>query len=514
MKKLSWTNWSIRTRLMLITVFPVLYLFVSVVAYSYHSRLTEGHEELAERARSVAIALAEGVEYNVLAANLSALQRSVNAVVQSDRNIDSVDIFNASRVAIVHVGSGKPGKADAQFFEVPIKRQMVWVSLVSAEENVPVPAAAGTVSGNSDIKSEILGYVRVTMSPDYMLAKQTRRFLIESAMALLALVVSAVLGLILSKSLTWPLNKSIEALSEIRDGDYAIRVEVTTGGEIGQLQSSINDMSVSLYQSKQDLENKVQARTKDLMVSRNEALSADAEKRRLIQKINSIVEDERKSIAIEIHDELNASLIAARLESQRILHLSSKVQLNEAAQDQATEALQEILPEIQARARAIIKLTLDLYASGRNLVRRLRPEVLELLGLQGAIEEMLRYLNAPPSTCHFAFQAVGDFAQLPSELAISVYRIIQEALSNVVKHASAKRVEISLDMDTTPDQLAIRIDDDGTGFDVAATSAGIGIAGMRERVAALNGEFLLESAAGAGTHITIRLPCVLSPSTP
>lgn len=496
MKLLGWTHWSIRTRLMLITVFPVLYLFVSVVAYSYHSRLSEAREELAERARSVATALAEGVEYNVLSANLSGLQRSVNAVVQSDRNIDSIDIYDAHRVAIVHVGSSKSGKGDEQFFEVPIKRQMVWVNLLSPAGDAP-PSPARQ-AGNSSIKSEILGYVRITMSPDHMLAKQAQRFQIELSMALLALVVSAVLGLILSRSLTHPLNKSIEALSDIRDGDYAIRVEVTTGGEIGQLQSSINDMSVNLYQAKQDLENKVQARTKDLMISRNEALAADAEKRRLIQKINSIVEDERKSIAIEIHDELNASLIAARLESQRILHLSGKVEVNEIEREK--------LVEIQERARAIIKLTLDLYASGRNLVRRLRPEVLELLGLQGAIEEMLRYLNAAPSTCHFSFQAKGDFSQLPSDLAISAYRIIQEALSNVVKHALAKQVDIALELVDADNYLLIRIDDNGAGFDMGATSSGIGIAGMRERVAAFDGEFSLESTPGAGTHITIHLP--------
>ena len=500
MKLLGWTHWSIRTRLMLITVFPVLYLFVSVVAYSYHSRLSEAREELAERARSVATALAEGVEYNVLSANLSGLQRSVNAVVQSDRNIDSIDIYDAHRVAIVHVGSSKAGKADTQFFEMPIKRKMIWVSLISPAGTPAADAATSSVreSGNPSVKSEILGYVRITMSPDHMLAKQAQRFQIELSMALLALVVSAVLGLILSRSLTHPLNKSIEALSDIRDGDYTIRVEVTTGGEIGQLQSSINDMSVNLYQAKQDLENKVQARTKDLMISRNEALAADAEKRRLIQKINSIVEDERKSIAIEIHDELNASLIAARLESQRILHLSGKVEVNEIEREK--------LAEIQERARAIIKLTLDLYASGRNLVRRLRPEVLELLGLQGAIEEMLRYLNAAPSACHFSFQAKGDFSQLPSDLAISAYRIIQEALSNVVKHASAKQVDIALELVDADNYLLIRIDDNGAGFDMGATSSGIGIAGMRERVAAFDGEFSLESTPGAGTHLTIHLP--------
>jgi two-component system sensor histidine kinase UhpB len=95
---------------------------------------------------------------------------------------------------------------------------------------------------------------------------------------------------------------------------------VTTGGEVGELQASIGEMSVALDQSTQDLENKVAERTRDLLASRNEALRADADKRKLIQKVNSIIEDERKSIAVEIHDELNASLIAVRLEAQTIRH--------------------------------------------------------------------------------------------------------------------------------------------------------------------------------------------------
>jgi two-component system sensor histidine kinase UhpB len=481
---------------MLITIFPVIYLFSSVVVYSYHSRLSEAAEELAERGRIVATALSEGLEYNVLSANLSGLNRSVSAVVQSDRNIHSVDIFDARRVAIVHVGASASAQTEEHFFEVPIKRQMVWVNLVGSNT---ASSGSSEIQEKSPAKiSETLGYVRVTMSPNHMLAKQTQRFQIELAMALLALVVSAVLGLLLSKSLTNPLRKSIAALSEIQAGDYATTVVVTTGGEIGQLQSSINNMSLSLYQSKQNLEDKIQARTKDLVLSRNEALKSDAEKRKLIQKINSIVEDERKAIAIEIHDELNASLIAARLESQRIVQLVRKTETNEVPD--------KTLNEIQERAQSIIKLTLDLYANGRNLVRRLRPEVLDMLGLQGAIEEMLRYFNTDPSICQFTLHSSGDFSHLQSELAISGYRIIQEALSNVVKHAGASVVDILIELHEQENRLDIAINDNGCGFDPALVSSGLGITGMRERVYAFDGHFNLISAAGSGTRLTITLP--------
>ncbi|MES2048483.1 MAG: ATP-binding protein, partial [Pseudomonadota bacterium] len=135
-----------------------------------------------------------------------------------------------------------------------------------------------------------------------------------------------------------------------------------------------------------------------------------------------------------------------------------------------------------------------------------RPEVLDMLGLQGAIEEMLRYFNTEPSTCRFELKAAGDFSRLENELAISAYRIIQEALSNVVKHAGATQVDISIAIHQEENQLGIDINDNGRGFDTDALSSGIGITGMRERVYAFDGTFKLTSTAGSGTRLAITLP--------
>jgi two-component system sensor histidine kinase UhpB len=205
------------------------------------------------------------------------------------------------------------------------------------------------------------------------------------------------------------------------------------------------------------------------------------------------VEDERKSIAIEIHDELNASLIAARLESQSILQLADK-----AGEGAAIE-------QIKQKSQAITKLTLDLYASGRRLVRRLRPEVLDMLGLHGAVEEMMRHYDSG-SGCRFGFHSEGDFSQLENELAISAYRIIQEALSNVMKHAGATQAQVSLVLSNSDGMLHIEVSDDGAGFDTGTASAGIGIIGMRERVYALNGTIAFISDSENGTVVTITLP--------
>lgn len=495
-KLFDWGNWSIRTRLILIAVVPVVYLFLALVSYSYYARLNEVREELDARAKTIATTLADGVEYNIATENIPAVKQMIYGVTQSDRSIYRIDIFDTNRRELTHVENSRNATPASQFIEMPIKHQIFWVILVPDEPSTYKNKAQ---SKSADEKKEdILGYVRVTMTPTYLLDTQKRRFIIELLTSILALMVSAWLVWFLSASLTRPLRLCIDALREIRAGDTRTQIEVSTGGEIGELQSSINEMAQSMHSSQLDLENKIAVRTKELVFSRNEAIKADAEKRRLIHKVNSIVEAERQSIAVEIHDELNASLIAVRLESERIARIAGKAQHD----DQHTADF----IEIEERAKAVIKLALGLYANGRNLVRRLRPEVLELMGLQGAIEEMIRVYNNAQNACSFEFISEGDFAHLNSDLAISVYRVIQEAISNIVKHAEAKTVNIALNMNAEKTNLSISIVDDGVGFNPNEKVAGIGITGMRERVLVLDGVFSLESNIGKGTTISIVLP--------
>jgi two-component system sensor histidine kinase UhpB len=485
-----WRGWNIGLRMAFITMLPVALLFSSFVWYSWYSHRAQVDEELAERGRILARALAETSEYNVISGNLSDLRLTINGLVQSDRSVYRIDVVDTGGTNAVSVVSEHPIQAEARSYEAPIRKQVVWINLFSDNGTPHVSASSDTRPPT--LTTEVVGRVRVTMSPTSMMVKQLRRFRVELALAALALVASGLLAYFLARSLTVPLQEAIAVLRAIRGGDYRVELPVTTGGEVGELQASIGQMSVALDQSKQDLENKVAERTRDLLASRNEALRADADKRKLIQKVNSIIEDERKTIAVEIHDELNASLIAVRLESQTIQQLAAK-----AAPGPEVE-------QIQAKAQAITKLALDLYANGRRLVRRLRPEVLDMLGLHGAVEEMVSHYRS--SGVHFAFHSEGDFSQLGNELAISAYRIVQEALSNIMKHAKATSAEVSLVLSSEDDALHIEVGDDGEGFDPALASEGIGIIGMRERVFAVGGAIQVRSQPGRGTTVAITLP--------
>lgn len=511
----GWKHWSIRTRLLFITMAPVVYLFVSLVGFSWRSHALEAREELAERGQIATMALAQSLEYNVGSRNLSGMKLAIRGLVQSDPGIYRIDILDASRNEMVHEVSQLPIEPEKRYFEAPIRKQMVWVNLMSGKNGT----ASDAISMGK--AHDTVGFVRVRMSPTRLLARQNGRFYVELTMALLALLVSVALVYFLSKSLTRPLKKSVAALLDIRAGYYGTRVHVTTGGEIGELQASLNEMAQSLQQATSDLEAKVAARTRDLETSRNEAVKSDAEKRRLIQKVHTIVEDERKSISIEIHDELNAALVGARLELERIAQLAAQMQAGkdgadgssgqggrtgDCGQANVTPRQAAVLAEIESKARAVVALTRELYANGRNLVRRLRPETLEMLGLAGAVEDMLRHYNANPESCQFVLETEGNFAALEHDLAISAYRIIQEAMSNIVKHASASHAHVFLEMDEVAGKLLIEVADDGIGFDPAHRSAGIGITGMRERVAAFDGEIRLESGPAQGTRIMIGLP--------
>jgi two-component system sensor histidine kinase UhpB len=492
MKRRFWQQWTIGTRVMLIAMLPVTYLFASIVWYSWHSHQQQVTDELAERGRIVARALAHTSEYNLISGNLADLRTTIDSLVQSDGSIYRIDVLDATRASVLGVASETAKRAEDRTFEAPIYKQTVWLNLFR-EEGAP------HVTGGSDTRpptmtSEVVGHIRVTMSPSVMTARQLVRFKVELGMAALALAVSGVLAWLLGRKLTIPLRASIDALREVRGGNYQTRLPVTSGGEVGELQASISEMSAALERATQHLESQVEERTRELLESRNEALRADADKRKLIQKVNSIVEDERKGIAVEIHDELNAALIAVRLESQGIAQLAAKV------------APGPELDAIRQKSEHITKLSLDLYASGRRLVRRLRPEVLDMLGLHGAVEEMIRHYNN--GDCHFSFDAHGDFAKLGNELAISAYRIVQEALSNIMKHAGAHEAGVMLALDG--EVLTIEISDDGSGFVPELSSEGIGIIGMRERVAAVQGRIQIESTPGKGSRIHIELPLDVS----
>lgn len=489
-----WRNWGIGSRLMFITFVPVITLFVAIILHSYQTRIADSREELTENCQIISAALAASSEYSVISGNYSDIKLLIVGLINADRSIVQIEILDDHHKLLLHEISTSSQSNNDFGVEVPILKTAINFNVFDDLGDPQVSdQLIDTEKQAHVVQKDIIGYVRVTMTQDNMLNKQALWLATQAKILISALLVCVVVTILLTRSLTKPLALSIKALHQIKSGSMEVSVPVTTGGEIGTLQESISEMSRSLAESKRHLELKISERTRDLQESRDKVMKSDEEKRKLIQKVHSIVEDERKSIAIEIHDELNSSLIAARLNADKILGIAMKM-------EQTAD-----LVEITTKATAIVELVRHLYSSSRKIVRQLRPEVLDMLGLSGAIEDIIRQYNTNHPSCIFYFKSEGDFSILDSHVSIASYRIIQEALSNIVKHAKATSVSASLILRDDNKYMDIQVSDNGVGFDTSRPT-GMGILGMRERVLAFGGKIDIVSSIGQSTTYSVTIP--------
>jgi two-component system sensor histidine kinase UhpB len=495
----AWKNRTISWRLSLMATIPLMVMAIFELVYLWYNGPYEVRSDLREHGEILAAAIAENSEYGLTSGNLKDLERTVRSLVAADKWIYRIDVVDSARKPRLSIQAKDGRQAGGGRFDARVFRRTLPVDDFGSDE---LPHFSGEAHERVET-TEVIGEVHVLLSEEPAIAKQKRRLLLQMLLLVFAVPLSVWVATQLGKALHRPMNTAIRALRDVRGGDYSVQLDVDDGGEMGELLDAINDMSRSLDEAKRNLEGKVLARTRDLEASRNEALKADAEKRRLIQKVDSAVEDERKSIAVEIHDELNATLLGARYSSRRILDMASALP---ASHETAV---------IKESAETIDRISAQLYTSARKIVRRLRPEVLDMLGLEGAVEEMLQTYESAPGAPSFTFNHAGDFSQVEGALAIAAYRLIQECVSNVVKHAQAKDVVVMAKVRISQDARVLRLGviDDGIGFEPDGVQEGIGLIGMKERVYAFGGTLRIKTGQGAGTHIEIELPLNTDTST-
>lgn len=229
-----------------------------------------------------------------------------------------------------------------------------------------------------------------------------------------------------------------------------------------------------------------------LKIAHQEAVDAAEQRKGLIKELNTIAEDERRNIAHEMHDTMNATLIAIKLDANAI---KSRTQ----------DSPEELFKFITSRSIAIEKSAQVLYSFCRSLVAKLRPEVLDLLGLENAIEELVSGFNDRNIGCTIHFHCSGPLNNINKVSAIALYRVIQESVTNIQKHAHAKTVLISLEVDAGAGIANLHIEDDGVGFS-NTTKARFGLIGMQERIESLDGTFKVTSSPGQGVSIEVTAP--------
>ena len=240
-------------------------------------------------------------------------------------------------------------------------------------------------------------------------------------------------------------------------------------------------------QSEQELRLRVAAQ--HALVEREKELAETlAENRLLSQKYLLVQEEERRNLAREMHDELGQCLNAIKLDAVSICDLAKGTQ-----------------PEIERSAGSIVEISNHVYDVVRSMMQRLRPAALDALGLRDAVGDLIdqwRRRN-PGVTC--GFESEGDLSGLGELTNITVYRLVQESLTNVAKHSGATHVYIGVAR-TGAAEVRVTVRDNGRGMDLHAKRSGLGLVGLRERVEALQGRLELTGALGAGMHVTARLP--------
>jgi signal transduction histidine kinase len=321
-------------------------------------------------------------------------------------------------------------------------------------------------------------------------------------LALLACAIMiGVLGVLawgVGRSVRIPLDQLTAHAQRLARGDLSQPVPVTGEDEIGRLGDAFERMRQALEQSMQalaennaQLEARVADRTAALGLANAALESRDRQRARLLRQVITAQEDERRRLARELHDDTCQALAALSLRLDMALASTPDDSIN---------------PEV-IEARLIAGRTLD---DVHRLIHDLRPSALDELGLVVALQRVIdRHLV--PTGVTARVEADGWPARLPHALETTLFRAAQEAIVNVARHGRAEHVLVQCRADAQ--RLAIEIEDDGCGFDLASVSVtgadnarGLGLLGMRERMASIDGTVTIESAPDRGTRILLEAP--------
>ncbi|MEN8205071.1 MAG: ATP-binding protein [Pseudomonadota bacterium] len=288
----------------------------------------------------------------------------------------------------------------------------------------------------------------------------------------LTVVATVLIGL----HLTRRLGVLADAAESVGAGDYSVVVPTETADEVGKTATAFNRM-VGEVSSRTGLLEQEEGKSRRLL----------AENRQLVHASLDVQEEERKHLARELHDELGQCITAIQADAELIRDIS-------AGRDE----------RVEASAGAILDVSSRIYDGVHSMMARLRPGILDDLGLVAALkDDISAWMQRNPDTSCL-LHATGQLDNLGERINITIYRIVQECLTNITRHAGASKVTIDLAGEI--DRLLLKIEDDGRGLPATMPAGGLGLIGMRERVESLGGEFSLDAREGKGLSIMISVP--------
>jgi len=293
-----------------------------------------------------------------------------------------------------------------------------------------------------------------------------------AALAVLGLLLSIATNYVVLRAAFRPLTALAKVAEAVRAGDLSARAEPLAGGD-PQVAHLAEAFDRTLDQLERDR----------------------AELRSLASQVIRAQEEERKRVSRELHDDTAQILFAQLL---RVTALKGSPN-----------------PEVRATAAALEETTVEALEGVRRLALELRPPALDDLGLTAALADLAQRFGEQLAV-PVGFQARGLRGRLPADVELVLYRVAQEALTNVAKHGQASAVSVDLDRAAGDVTLAVR--DNGCGFDLNAATkkadgaAGLGLFGMAERVSLVGGRVTIWSTPGRGTEVFAYIPLAEPPA--
>ncbi len=281
---------------------------------------------------------------------------------------------------------------------------------------------------------------------------------------LLVLLSFLAVHLVFNKTLQ-VIQSIIEHLKGIEMGNYQKKLPVFVTEEYNNIATAINNMSAVLDRTQQ-------------------------QNRALTQHSLAIQEEERQWLSQELHDEFGQSLTAIKVMAVTAAHEKSD-----------TKTITTSISEICDHLMTVV----------RSMMKQLHPLSLTELGLKATLEDLIYHWEVKNTTTSFRLYCDNDVDLIDGSMMIQIFRVIQESLTNIIRHARANHVIISLDIKHSPemlypDTLYLLVIDDGQGCHLNKITSGFGLLGMEERIKLLGGVFKIQSDVNEGMKITAQIP--------
>jgi len=289
---------------------------------------------------------------------------------------------------------------------------------------------------------------------------------------LFALLITNIVGFFFIGRWVKPFETIREAIQALEKGNHQIRLDNLHGKEASSIGNAFNKMVGSVNET---------------IVAKEEKAKAEAllsSQKQFAHQLQTHIENERKDLARELHDELGQSLTAIRAIASSI---------DKQAKDH---------PQLQQSTQLLVQAAGETYDGMLRLIPKLRPIAIDQLGLEGALLDMFNRLKTANSNVQFNLNV--NFSKKSEDVELAIYRVAQEAINNALKHAKPSQIEVNLD--ETSDSIKLSIRNDGQSPNQLSNTGHFGIEGMQERAHFLGGELSFEMPPSGGLIVELKIP--------